>query len=156
MKAITWFNESNNSTTAWDFTTLCIFCCRYTIHYSKAVGGSLQRYHPAAFAVSRSVFRDLSWHSTGLDEHINLSSVRRHSTILRVVKSSWKYTCFITIPNVLKQEENSGENPKTKKNWGGKKDEVKICLSFEAIKWEGKTTDTRVNSPKRDNSNKEP
>lgn len=120
MKAVIWFNESDNCNTSWDFTTLCIFAIDIPSTDSKAVGSFLQRCHHVAFAVSRSVFRhDIA---LSLMNHINLSSLRRHSTISCVVKSSWKYTCFITIPNVLKQEENSGENPPPqKKNWGGKK-----------------------------------
>lgn len=136
---------------------LCFFSVDTLATGSKAVGGSLQRYHSVAFAVSRSVSRDLSWHGIGLDEpHQSLKCKKMFYDLTCIVKSRRKYALSqyqMFWSKKGTQERIKKQNNKTE----GRKGEVENSLSFEATKWEKKKnhieltlTQERLNSPKED------
>lgn len=135
-KTITWLDQPDNCTTSQDFTMLCFSSVDTLATGSKAVGGSLQRYHSVAFTVSRSVSRDLSWHGIGLDEpHQSLKCKKMFYDLTCVVKSRRKYA--LSQYQVFWSKKGTQERIKKQNNkTEGKKGEVENSLSFEATKWE--------------------
>lgn len=129
---------------------------------SKAVGSSLQRYHPVALAVSTLVFRDLSWHSIGLDEPHQ--SLKCKETFYSLMCSQIQLKVYLLYHNTKcfearRELRTESKNKKTegKKGWSqffkfwsykmreGKKNHIELTLTQE-----------RLNSPKRDNDHSFP